>query len=898
MENYNPIFDVKVNVRSLVKLLPDIKEKLKKNTNRYNLFKSTVFGPWLDVPRKPGNDSHIMNLFLQHQVYVPDVTEECSPITFHIGDNRLQFGRKEFCLVTGLRFGKPVVVDDKEITYVPFCERVFPDKSLPGPTQYNVKGQHFVNIVLDDKFDKTWLALSDEDAVRICLVVVAVVILSGREKRFNIPRHIMVLVEDFAAFNAYPWGEYLWQIFYLRTVNAVPKHANHHTTNKNKNKEFVPTYNLYGFVWAFKIWILESFPKSRIWWDKDDAVIPRGVAWTSKRKFEKKDYNTLFGPISDPIIDLAPTDKELKAPWYIISVDYFNLLAGSPSGSFKRGIKRSAVVSKSARWKLRPTTVKGNDVNENVDHDGVDVNDEHVEERVQQIASADANVESEIPKEPAVESVNEVVVDEVAPNADIGKLLADFAAMKEKIENMEIALKLRSQVNPENPKTAASTCVGGNSEIVDGSIKAGHYEPGTSICEADNVQVVGGSSKATNCQASTSTVQSGTVEVQHGYINTVEAADPKVGTGSPNIIHMDQHIASTSIDQTVNGEVQQGSIKMVEAADDVVGTGSSKDIDMDQVTCSSLNGIDVDDSQKSSLNVLLEALEQTQRDPGMEFIVAGNEDAPLVKNTGVPISVVADDPMDYVDEFDYLMEPGTEDNDNSKYSLDTIFEDTNTKEISWFNENFLSQKEDAGVYKDTTLHNEAVKLEEQHDEAEKQVSDVAKENVVVKEEDGTERVDKLIMTSHKNVATCNEKPRLELALSTFKAKRASVRKTYAGKPFKSPYPRKPKTRSMTSAEQVSMKFTMSPIPVQNTIKHITPRGKVFSDGVSNLPPFVESVWRDLNGMPSWLGSLREKTGFIADFSPCPKLEVRGGNLLKGPRFVPGSSAGGGGGFKG
>ena len=68
MENYSPLFDVKVNVRSLVKLLPDIKAKLKKNTNRYNLFKSTVFGPWLDVPHKPGNDSHLMNYVLQYQV--------------------------------------------------------------------------------------------------------------------------------------------------------------------------------------------------------------------------------------------------------------------------------------------------------------------------------------------------------------------------------------------------------------------------------------------------------------------------------------------------------------------------------------------------------------------------------------------------------------------------------------------------------------------------------------------------------------------------------------------------------------------------------------------------------------------------------------------------------------
>ncbi|GJZ29888.1 hypothetical protein Tco_0574935 [Tanacetum coccineum] len=54
------LYDVKVVVRSALKLLPEIKRLLPSNPNRLNLFRRTVFGPWLDLPSHY-NDNHLMH---------------------------------------------------------------------------------------------------------------------------------------------------------------------------------------------------------------------------------------------------------------------------------------------------------------------------------------------------------------------------------------------------------------------------------------------------------------------------------------------------------------------------------------------------------------------------------------------------------------------------------------------------------------------------------------------------------------------------------------------------------------------------------------------------------------------------------------------------------------------
>ncbi|KAE8733514.1 Organic cation/carnitine transporter 2 [Hibiscus syriacus] len=70
------------------------------------LFEETCFGPWLRV-QHPGGDANLTHLWLQTMTSnLPDSIQRGEEeIWFHFPPAYTCFGRKEFCLITGLRFG-------------------------------------------------------------------------------------------------------------------------------------------------------------------------------------------------------------------------------------------------------------------------------------------------------------------------------------------------------------------------------------------------------------------------------------------------------------------------------------------------------------------------------------------------------------------------------------------------------------------------------------------------------------------------------------------------------------------------------------------------------------------------------------------------------------------------
>nr|GEZ66960.1 phospholipase-like protein [Tanacetum cinerariifolium] len=160
--------------------------------------------------------------------------------------------------------------------------------------------------------------MSDEDDVRIASELVFM----GKEKRNFLTKYIIWLVDDFDAWNALPWDEYMWEKFYNRIVNVVSIHTEHHLAQLKKNPNFNATYNLYGFAWAFKIWILESYPKSKKWSSKKANVIPRGLAWSKVTAFEKSIYEELFRPMSNPNVALISSPEEMCQAWFKASADF------------------------------------------------------------------------------------------------------------------------------------------------------------------------------------------------------------------------------------------------------------------------------------------------------------------------------------------------------------------------------------------------------------------------------------------------------------------------------------------------------------------------------------------------------------------------------------------------
>ncbi|GJR16760.1 hypothetical protein Tco_0965287 [Tanacetum coccineum] len=60
------------------------------------------------------------------------------------------------------------------------------------------------------------------------------------------------------------------------------------------------------------IWGLETFSNSIHWWRKDEKVIPHGVSWSNRSKFEKLGYDRLFYSENAAFYKLTPSAIEMN----------------------------------------------------------------------------------------------------------------------------------------------------------------------------------------------------------------------------------------------------------------------------------------------------------------------------------------------------------------------------------------------------------------------------------------------------------------------------------------------------------------------------------------------------------------------------------------------------------
>ena len=184
-------YEAKVIVRSKLKYFSLIREKL--NEKRRILFKTTCFGRWLDIFYFE-HDPHMLDYILQKQGYVDDAHFDM-PLIYHVEGRQLHFGRPEFGLITGFRFGKFIRPELYTSGDIKFKARVFPKKQGEKVTNLDLLG------VLED--EELLGNLSDEDAVRVCLVLALEVVFMGRLLSEKVDDKLLRLVEDLEAWNSF-----------------------------------------------------------------------------------------------------------------------------------------------------------------------------------------------------------------------------------------------------------------------------------------------------------------------------------------------------------------------------------------------------------------------------------------------------------------------------------------------------------------------------------------------------------------------------------------------------------------------------------------------------------------------------------------------------------------------
>ncbi|GJV08504.1 phospholipase-like protein [Tanacetum coccineum] len=222
--------------------------------------------------------------------------------TYHLNGHFIEFGREEFCLITGLRFG-PESSDHCVEGINPFKRLLFGSDIDGG----RITGQMLLDKINDEEFSK----LQDDDVVAVCQLAVFHLILLGRQPAHNIPEWWFRLIVDKNKWKTYPWGSYVWAKLYRQL-----RYANRSRWDRFYACQALPNRPpaKRGYWRHIKYWPLNII--------HINSVILEQLLGHIKR-FKRENLMKFFDGAL-PNRKLRPDDFEAKAEWWICSRDFFD----------------------------------------------------------------------------------------------------------------------------------------------------------------------------------------------------------------------------------------------------------------------------------------------------------------------------------------------------------------------------------------------------------------------------------------------------------------------------------------------------------------------------------------------------------------------------------------------
>ncbi|GJR33630.1 hypothetical protein Tco_1209314 [Tanacetum coccineum] len=219
------------------------------------------------------------------------IYDENVPLYYHINkDFSIPFGREEFCLVTGLRFGVQNWAEYDTKQRIPFRRRVFPSYLDGQP----ITSIDIANMIIDESFAQ----LYDDDVVGLCCLGILQLVILGVESKRVVPDWMLRLANDRVASSGFIY------------------------------EDDAKKYSIFGYTWAFKTWILESYRvTASMYFDRYNRY-PRVAAWSKKKgRFLGKMVIPFFEG-NMPAARLTPDDNEARSDWWISSKAYFDGFIG------------------------------------------------------------------------------------------------------------------------------------------------------------------------------------------------------------------------------------------------------------------------------------------------------------------------------------------------------------------------------------------------------------------------------------------------------------------------------------------------------------------------------------------------------------------------------------------
>lgn len=157
------------------------------------IFATTVFAPHGDAPVAKG-DPLLCSYMFMHEIRPQNENDGKGQLHFLLGNSYLSYGAEEFCLITGLKFGR--VAGSRRLmkkVQSTFVERVFGERMKPA----ELATGDLHTVILQSRFRE----LSDEDAVRCVLLYILCAGYLSKEKNEKVTVEWLSVAENFDDFN-------------------------------------------------------------------------------------------------------------------------------------------------------------------------------------------------------------------------------------------------------------------------------------------------------------------------------------------------------------------------------------------------------------------------------------------------------------------------------------------------------------------------------------------------------------------------------------------------------------------------------------------------------------------------------------------------------------------------
>ncbi|KAL3645717.1 hypothetical protein CASFOL_010897 [Castilleja foliolosa] len=233
-----------------------------------------------------------------HYLFAHEVIkEDASPdeLWYRVGGRFIRFSRYEYSLVTGLSFGPT--------TFDPSSKHVPP---ATGLFRRHYRGQRVKMDTLLHDFTDGVFRESPADTLKVAKLLIVYFLLFGLdETRTYIDEWAWALIEDTNQWETFTWGKYTYEIL-LRHLQRVPT-----------EEKAIPSYRVYGFVWAFWIWAFEAIPElgKACGVRTSHGVLPRCLRWEF-RTMARMDCEGFYDREMEVQSTLEPSAEEQRQPYW------------------------------------------------------------------------------------------------------------------------------------------------------------------------------------------------------------------------------------------------------------------------------------------------------------------------------------------------------------------------------------------------------------------------------------------------------------------------------------------------------------------------------------------------------------------------------------------------------